>query len=356
MRVLLTGHTGFKGGWLALMLNRLGAEVTGVSLPPPTEPSLSDAVRLQELVDHRIGDIRAPADYARAAEGVDAELVVHMAAQPIVRRSHADPVDTYLTNVVGTSVVLEHARRMPSLRGVIVVTSDKCYDNREWPWAYRETDRLGGTDPYSASKACTELVAQSARRCHFSTPGGPQLVTVRAGNVFGGGDWAEDRLIPDLVRAAAAGTPALIRNPASVRPWQHVLDALSGYVELARRLVQGVEVDENWNFGPDPTRAIDVGTLTRVFCSAWGPGGPTVRLAAQPDGPAEAVLLAVDSSKARAKLGWTPALSVEEALAMTADWYRRFAAGEDMRAVSIAQIEHHAGLRAGFQGADRECA
>ncbi len=236
-RVLVTGHSGFKGGWLSLWLDRLGAEVRGISLPPPTDPSFFAATGIDGFVDSRFADIRDAEALRRAAAGFDAEVVFHLAAQPIVRLSHREPADTFATNVVGTANVLDLARSMPSLRAVIVVTSDKCYDNRGWSWPYRETDRLGGTDPYSASKACAEIVAESYRRNWFADPDGPQLATVRAGNVIGGGDWAADRLVPDIVRAASHGLPVLIRNPRSIRPWQHVLEPLSGYLLLAARLL-----------------------------------------------------------------------------------------------------------------------
>ena len=249
-RVLLTGHTGFKGGWLALWLQRLGATVVGVSLPP-SSPSFHAAVGMDELIDERIGDIRAPGTFADAIGWRDFDLVIHMAAQALVRTSYEMPVDTYLTNVVGTAVVLDAARRMPSLRGVVVVTSDKCYDNREWVWGYRETDPMGGRDPYSASKGCAELVAASYRASFFSDPDGAQIATARAGNVIGGGDWAADRLIPDLMRSVQWGAPARLRNPRSIRPWQHVFEPLRGYLMLAAALLQdGARYAGGWNFGP----------------------------------------------------------------------------------------------------------
>ena len=229
-RILVTGHTGFKGGWLCLLLRRLGAEVVGISLPPRREASFFEAVGLEEMIDHRIGDIRTTDTFMEALAGFDAEVIIHMAAQALVLQSYASPVDTFATNIVGTAVVLEAARSVPSLRAAIMVTSDKCYENRELGRGYHEADPLGGADPYSSSKACAELVVSAYRRSFFSSPAGPQLATARAGNVIGGGDFAENRLIPDLMASAMQGDTAFIRNPRSVRPWQHVLDALSGYL------------------------------------------------------------------------------------------------------------------------------
>lgn len=339
-RVLVTGHTGFKGGWMALWLRRLGAQVTGIALPPPEGASFAAATGICDRVDSRIADIRDPAAYAAAAP-VDADLVIHMAAQPIVRRSYADPVATFATNVTGTAVVLDAARRMPSLKAVIVVTSDKCYENVEQIWGYREIDRMGGSDPYSASKGCAELVAESFRRSFFADPGGPQLASVRAGNVFGGGDWGEDRLIPDFMRAAAAGTPFLVRNPASVRPWQHVLDALQGYLKLGAALLsEGAAFAGPWNFGPDAEAALEVGALVREIQESFGADGPRVVRSPVAAGPQEAAVLRLDSFKARSCLGWRPRLAVPEAIRMTVAWHRAYMAnGEDMLKFSERQIE-----------------
>ena len=338
-RILLTGHTGFKGGWLALWLRRLGAEVVGVGLQPPPGPSMFAAAGVAQAIDSRFGDIRVPAEFAAAVGDFDAEIVFHLAAQAIVRRSYADPVETFLTNAVGTAVVLDAARRMKSLRAIVVVTSDKCYDNREWAWGYRESDALGGADPYSASKACTELVAASYRRSFFAHPDGAQLATVRAGNVIGGGDWAEDRLLPDIVRAVVADTPVMIRNPASVRPWQHVLDSLGGYLTVAQRLLtDGAAMAEAWNFGPDPRSVVDVERLAGLMARSWGPGGPRFGFG-KGGGLHEATLLGLDSSKAAARLGWRPVLDLEQTVALTTDWYRSWIDGRcDMAALSRAQI------------------
>lgn len=339
-RVLVTGHTGFKGGWLALWLKRLGAEVIGIALPPPEGPSFYELVGVGEFVDDRIGDIRSEAEFAKSLGDVDADLVIHMAAQSLVRPSYESPVDTYLTNVVGTAVVLDAARKMPSLRAAIVVTSDKCYENREWVWGYRESDPMGGHDPYSASKGCAELVTNSYRRSFFSDPEGPQLASVRAGNVFGGGDWAVDRLVPDIMKAMIAGAPVNIRNPASIRPWQHVLEPLAGYLLLAARLLSdGARWAEGWNFGPDPGGVVDVGTLAENARRAWGEGASELLLG-NVKGPSEANILRLDSTKAQTLLGWSPQLTIDEAIRMTVEWYRAYAEGrENMRAFTERQIE-----------------
>ena len=344
-RVLLTGHTGFKGAWLALWLQRLGAEVTGIALPPLAGPGIFRAIRLDELIDHRIGDIRSPESFGGALGGLDADLIIHMAAQSLVRPSYAEPVDTYLTNVVGTAIVLDAARRMPSLRAVIVVTSDKCYENREWLWPYRECDALGGSDPYSSSKGCAELVTEAYRRSFFDGPDAPAIATVRAGNVFGGGDWAADRIVPDIVRAAAAGTPVSIRNPRSTRPWQHVLEPLHGYLLLAARLLEeGRAFEGAWNFGPAVEQVVDVETLARHVVEAWGTGAPQLLLGETPPGPHEATQLRLDSSKARAQLGWTPRLSLVGACGMAAEWYRAHQhRSADLRMLSEAQIDRYLG-------------
>lgn len=346
-RVLVTGHSGFKGGWLCLWLERLGALVTGISLPPPTEDSLYAAIRVDKLVDSRIADIRDAEALRRAAAGVDAEILFHLAAQPIVRRSHRDPAETFAINVTGTANVLDIARAMPSLRGVVVVTSDKCYDNLGWSWPYRESDRLGGTDPYSASKACSELVAESYRRNWFADEGGPQLATVRAGNVIGGGDWAEDRLVPDIVRAATCGSPMFIRNRASVRPWQHVLEPLSGYLLIAARMLAGdPAVGGSWNFGPAAEDMVDVETLAATIRSCSSALDVPLRFGADTGAVPEAVTLRLDSSKARHELGWRPRLSVRQAVEMTADWYASYLSRtEDMRAVSRDQLTAYCDFR-----------
>lgn len=345
-RVLVTGHTGFKGGWMCLWLKRLGADVTGIALPPKDDRDFFYAAGVEEFVDHRIGDIRDPDGFAKIAEDIDADLVLHMAAQPLVRLSYETPVDTYLTNVVGTAVVLEAARKMPSLKAAIVVTSDKCYENNEWVWGYRESDPMGGADPYSSSKGCTELVASAYRRSFFSDEAGAALASVRAGNVFGGGDWSADRLIPDIMKAAIAGEAVTIRNPASIRPWQHVLEPVWGYLQLAARLLDGDrDCAEGWNFGPDPNGVADVGALSGYVQDAWGGGKPEFNFGERRAGPHEAQVLRLDSTKAKTRLGWTPLLSIDKAIALTVDWYKASAAKErDMHAFSSDQIEFYTNL------------
>lgn len=343
--VLLTGHTGFKGGWLALTLRALGAEVVGVALPAEPD-SFFNAVRLEEVIDHRVADITDAQAFAAAVADVDPDIVVHMAAQALVRPSYADPIGTFRTNVVGTAVVLDAARAMRRLQAIVVVSSDKCYENHEWTWGYRETDPMGGSDPYSASKGCTELVAASFRRSYFDGGRGPFLATARAGNVFGGGDYSPERLVPDIAAAFAASRPVVLRNPHSVRPWQHVLDPLSGYLMLAAALLRdGRRSAKAWNFGPDAGDACDVATLARMFAEASG-GGATVIHRAD-GGPHEAAVLRLDCTLARTELGWQPRIPLDEAVRMTVDWYRAHRAGRvDMRAMSIAQIERAFGALA----------
>jgi len=347
--VLLTGHTGFKGAWLALWLARLGARVTGVALPPDQPNGIWTAARLDDLVDSRFADIRDSAALTAAIGDVDADVVIHMAAQPLVRASYADPVGTFATNVMGTAHVLEAARRMPSLRAAVVVTSDKCYDNREWVWGYRECDPMGGKDPYSASKGCTELLTASWRASFFQAPDGPRIASVRAGNVIGGGDWSEDRLIPDFMRAAFGKTELSIRNPRSIRPWQHVLEPLGGYLTLAAGML-GPEADQladGWNFGPDPGGVADVGHVCQMLCDRWpGQGSPRLSLAQSNDAPHEAGVLRLDSTKAASRLGWRPRLELERTLDITAAWYVAQARGEDMRNVSEHQISNYEGVAA----------
>ncbi|MBC9031394.1 CDP-glucose 4,6-dehydratase [Sphingomonas sp. JC676] len=342
-RILLTGHTGFKGGWLALWLRRLGADTTAVALPlGGGRPSLFDALDVASMVRHRVADIRSVEQFDAAVADLDADIVIHMAAQSLVRRSYADPIETFHTNVVGTAVVLDAARRMPSLRGVVVVTSDKCYSNREWPWGYREIDRLGGADPYSASKGCAELVVDAYRNSFFREPGGPIIASARAGNVFGGGDWSEDRLVPDVVRAVTAGQPISVRNPRSVRPWQHVLEPLAGYLMLAAGMMEGNRaIDSAWNFGPDSAGVVDVETLVSAFREAWKPRALEVQFDRSDTSRPEAGLLSLDSSKAKLGLGWHPRLTMEQAVTLTVDWYRAHLDHAEMRAFSERQIEQY---------------
>lgn len=341
-RVLLSGHTGFKGAWLTLWLTRLGAEVHGLSLAPKTDRDLWSAADLGKIGQTRIGDIRDPAVVQAAFDAARPQVVIHMAAQAIVQASYDDPVGTFSTNVMGTIHVLEAARRSGGVEAFVNVTSDKAYENREQLWAYREDEPMGGSDPYSASKGCAELVTTAWRRS-FLKDGGPYPASARAGNVIGGGDWAEDRLVPDCARAFAAGAPVLIRNPLATRPWQHVLEPLSGYLVLAQALVeQGGAVAEGWNFGPAEADAWPVSKVADRLVKLWG---GQARWERDPAGwPHEAMLLRVDAAKARARLGWRPRLSVEQALQWSADWYQAEARGEDVAAKTLAQIEAYEAL------------
>lgn len=343
-RVLVTGHTGFKGGWLALWLTEMGAEVTGLALDPLSDPSLFSVTRLCSRLHDRRGDIADLNTVEGAFEAARPEVLFHMAAQPLVRRSYHDPVETYRTNVLGTAHVLDTARRAEGLRSIIVVTSDKCYENEEWYWAYRETDRLGGKDPYSNSKGCTELVAASFRQSYFSTDAASgmvsaaRLATVRAGNVIGGGDWSEDRLVPDIIRAILAGETVEIRNPSATRPWQHVMEPLLGYILLAERLYHGHN-DIAYNFGPDIENERTVGELvdrlTALFPDAKG------QHASNRKHPKEAQFLRLDSSRAKAELGWRPSLGLEDTLKATAYWFRAWMDGADMRDVTLGQLREY---------------
>lgn len=338
-RVLVTGHTGFKGGWLALWLHQLGAEVTGFALPA-TDPSFFAQTRLADLLTHIEGDIRDAAAFEAAIAEVRPELIFHLAAQPLVRASYADPVATWATNVMGTVHLLDAARRIDGIRGIVCVTSDKCYENREWVWPYRETDPMGGHDPYSSSKGAAEIAIASFRRSYFGN--GPLVASVRAGNVIGGGDWAEDRLVPDIVRAMIAGERPQIRNPYAIRPWQHVLDALSGYLLVGQHLLDGDhKAADAWNFGPSDADTQEVGSVADHLLRRWGVDGwdrPAV------DHPHEASILKLDCAKARSSIGWAPRLSLDRALGLVADWYQGVAAGSDARALSVAQIRDYEGL------------
>jgi CDP-glucose 4,6-dehydratase len=337
--VLVTGHTGFKGSWLALWLHDLGARVAGYALPPPSSPSLHDLARMADLVDGVEGDVR---DLDRLREVFAArkpEIVFHLAAQSLVRPSYEEPVATFDTNVMGAINVLEACRYARSVRAVVMVTSDKCYENREWHWAYREDDALGGHDPYSASKACAELVTASYRRA-FLNDHGPRVASVRAGNVIGGGDWARDRLVPDLVTALAAKRPAIIRNPASIRPWQHVAEPLGGYLLVAQRLYEGSsDAASAWNFGPHPESVQPVSVIADRVCELWGDGATWRRDESQQ--PHEARTLTLDSAKARAALGWRPRLGHDVTLEWTVDWYKTAARGSGAREKTLTQIRRY---------------
>jgi len=343
--VFLTGHTGFKGGWMTALLSRLGARVTGYALAPEPGASLFDAARIGELAySSIIADIRDGARLTQAMQAAEPEVVFHLAAQALVRRARAVPDETFETNVMGSLRVLEAVRATPSVKAVVVVTSDKVYDNREWPWPYRETDTLGGKEPYGASKAASEMVVQAWRHSYFSGPErSVAIAAARAGNVIGGGDWAQDRLVPDAMRAFAARTPLAVRNPSAVRPWQHVLEPVAGYIRLADALLGGLTVpdDGGFNFGPAGEDALPVSRVADILVARWGDGARWARDPAVH--PYEARLLEVDSSRARSVLGWSPKWRLDEGLARTVDWYRAVAQGEDARDVTLAQVEDHLG-------------
>jgi len=376
-RVLLTGHTGFKGAWLALWLQSLGASVTGFAKDVPTQPSLYELARVQEGMDSVSGDVRDYGALAAAVAHAAPEVVIHMAAQSLVRRSFAQPRETYETNVIGTVNVLDAVRLQGrEVRALVSVTSDKCYENREWEWGYREDEPMGGHDPYSSSKGAAELVIAAFRRSFFTpargerdgtpdaeeqagsaAPGTPdteeqagsaapgerdgahgaRVASARAGNVIGGGDWGEDRLLPDIMRAALAGEEVPVRNPGSIRPWQHVLNPLSGYLVLAQALWQSPEHARGWNFGPPEQDARPVSWIVRRVGELW-PGGVRATIDDGPH-PHEASYLKLDSSRARQRLGWAPLVGLEQGIEQTVRWYLALQGGEDMRQVTHAQIE-----------------
>lgn len=338
----MTGHTGFKGSWLCLWLHALGAEIFGYALDPPTEPNLFELARVGELVDSSVADVRdldrLKAEICKAAP----EVVIHMAAQPLVRDSYKIPVDTYAVNVMGTVHLLEAVRCCSSVKAVVNVTTDKVYENREWVWGYRENEPFGGYDPYSNSKACSELVTAAYRSSYFNPRDygkhGVALASARAGNVIGGGDWATDRLIPDVIRAILAGEPVRIRNPHAIRPWQHVLEPLSGYLLLAQRLYEeGARYGEGWNFGPEEKDARPVEWLVSRICTLWGDDASYG--IDKGDHPHEAHYLKLDCSKAGAELGWRPRWSLDAALESIVSWTKTYRDGGDLRRACLAQIE-----------------
>ncbi|KHA80294.1 CDP-glucose 4,6-dehydratase [Janthinobacterium lividum] len=340
-RVFLTGHTGFKGGWLSLWLQQLGADVTGYALDAPTTPSLFEAASVARGMRSIIGDVRDGDAVKRAMAVARPDIVIHMAAQPLVRYSYVNPVETYSTNVMGVVNLLEAVRATPGVRAVVNVTSDKCYENREWPWGYRENEAMGGYDPYSNSKGCAELVTAGYRSSFFHADKyaehGVALGSGRAGNVIGGGDWALDRLIPDMLRAIGAGEPVMIRNPHAIRPWQHVLEPLSGYLTLAEKLyTEGPVHAAGWNFGPYDTDAKPVEWIVERMTQEWG-AGASWTLDGQ-DHPHEATYLKLDCSKARGQLGWHPRWDIGQTIAKIVEWHKACDQGADMRAMTLAQI------------------
>lgn len=339
-RVFVTGHTGFKGSWLCEWLLGLGAEVSGYALEPPTQPNLFDELGLASRMRSTIADVRDGLALCAAMAEAEPEIVFHLAAQPLVRLSYDEPVETYDTNVMGTVHLLEAVRACPSVGAVEVVTSDKCYENRETGQAYREDDCMGGYDPYSSSKGCAELVTAAYRRSFFGPASATGVASVRAGNVIGGGDWAIDRIVPDCVRALQEGVPIVVRNPEAVRPWQHVLEPLSGYLHLASRMLASREFDGPWNFGPEQQGTVPVRRVADAIIEAWGSGvweSPGTKT-----GPHEATLLALDIGKAQKQLQWEPLYSVEQTLSITAAWYAARHEGADVRTLTEHDIEAYA--------------
>lgn len=320
-RVFITGHTGFKGSWLAIWLHQLGAKVQGYALDPPTAPALFNEAGVGELIDSENGDVCDAQALGHSIDNFRPEIILHMAAQPLVRASYVDPVATYATNVMGTVNLLEAARHTPGIRAIVVVTTDKCYENREWEWGYRESEPMGGHDPYSNSKGCAELVTDAYRRSFFAHTD-TAVGSARAGNVIGGGDWADDRLIPDILKAFTAGEAASVRNPNAIRPWQHVLEPLSGYLLLAETLYsEGQDAARAWNFGPFDEGARPVSWIVEHMARMWGEGARW-ELAGDQDQPHEATYLKLDISRARAYLHWSPTWSLQDTLERIVNWQR----------------------------------
>lgn len=338
-RVVLTGHTGFKGSWLSLWLESMGATVRGISLAPPTEPALFNEASVAEGMDHQLCDIRDFEKLKALVVSFKPEIIIHMAAQPLVRLSYQQPIDTYATNVMGTLHVLEAARNSGSVRAIVNITTDKCYDNKEWLWGYRENEPMGGYDPYSSSKGCVELLSNAYRQS-FLKDAGIALATARAGNVIGGGDWALDRLVPDVLRALEQRAPVQIRNPYAIRPWQHVLEPLSGYLILAERLYEyGQQDAEGWNFGPHEEDAQPVQWIVERLCQGWNDGGTWS--VESGDHPHEAHFLKLDISKARQRLQWAPRWSLQTALSHIIDWQQAWLDGQNTRSLCLQQINSY---------------
>jgi CDP-glucose 4,6-dehydratase len=340
-RVFLTGHTGFKGSWLSLWLQHMGADVIGYSLESPSSPSLFDVAKVGCGMTSMRGDVRDLAALHSALNRSQPEIVIHMAAQSLVRLSYQEPVETYATNVMGSVHLLDAVRHCSSVRSVLMVTSDKCYENHEWPWGYRENEAMGGYDPYSNSKGCSELVTAAYRKSFFGERGhSARVASGRAGNVIGGGDWARDRLIPDMIRATEQGQSVRVRNPEAIRPWQHVLEPLSGYLALAERLYRGdAGMSDGWNFGPDDNDARPVRWIAEHFTRLWGNGASWTQ--DHGNHPHEAHYLKLDCSKARSILGWAPRWSLDQALSHIVSWHRAHQQGAEMRNFTLSQIDSY---------------
>jgi CDP-glucose 4,6-dehydratase len=338
-RVLVTGHTGFKGSWLSLWLTQLGAEVFGIALEPKTENDNFVVTGLRDKVRHHICNIKDKKELLKLFAAMQPRMVFHLAAQPLVKQAFADPADTYETNLLGTVHILEAIRHTPSVRTAVMITSDKCYKNVEWEWGYRETDELGGLDPYGASKACAEIAIQSYRESFFHQAGAPLVAATRAGNVIGGGDWSEKRIVPDIIRALMAGKPVELRSPQSTRPWQFVLEPLSGYLWLGAKMVTEGDLSSGWNFGPEPTGIVPVQTLTEQMIAAWGSG--SIKDLSDKNDFHEATLLSLDISKARQRLQWRPVLTLDETIDFTVQWYKKFTHKGPMFEFGVEQINDY---------------
>jgi len=343
-KVFITGHTGFKGSWLVLLLNELGADVYGYALEPPTRPSLYNTASVDEFVKSYISDIRDYNKLHQAISEVQPEIMIHMAAQPLVRESYKNPIDTYSTNVMGTVNLLEACRHTKSIRAIVNVTTDKCYENKEWIWGYRENEPMGGFDPYSNSKACSELVTSAFRSSYFNEntykDHGVAMASARAGNVIGGGDWATDRLIPDFIRSIQKGEELVIRSPYAIRPWQHVLEPLSGYLLLASKLfIEGSKYAGAWNFGPNDSDAVNVEFISKLLCDLWG-GNSRYKIDDDPQ-PHEANYLKLDCSKSRNILNWHPQWDIQTAISSIIDWHKCMDEGKDVRQTTVSQISSY---------------
>ena len=339
-KVFLTGHTGFKGSWLSLWLQEMGAVVKGFSLAPDTSPNLFDVADVARNMVSEIGDIRDLNQIIQSMTDFEPEVLIHMAAQPLVRLSYEDPVTTYSTNVMGTVNVLEAARKCANLKAIVAVTTDKCYENREWVWGYREDEPMGGHDPYSSSKGCAELVTAAYRKSYFNGANASALASARAGNVIGGGDWSKDRLVPDILKAFENNVPVVVRNPKATRPWQHVLEPLSGYLVLAQRLYEdGDSFAEGWNFGPKDEDCQSVGWILDKMVAQWG-GSASWELDNN-NNPHEAGYLKLDCSKAAMRLGWYPKTRLEQTLNGIIKWHKAFLVGANMRDICLSEIENY---------------
>jgi len=337
-KVFITGHTGFKGSWMSIWLQSMGANIKGYALKPPSSPSLYQEAQVGTNMISDIGNINDLSSLKKSIKTFNPEILIHMAAQPLVRFSYREPIETYMTNVIGTANVLESARGCKNLKAIISVTTDKCYENKEWEWGYRENEPMGGSDPYSSSKGCAELVTAAYRNSYFNTSDTPFLASGRAGNVIGGGDWAQDRLVPDILRAFEKNIPVIIRNPLSTRPWQHVLEPLSGYLVLAEQLYnQNSDFAEGWNFGPTDNDCKSVGWILDKMVEKWGLGASWEL--DKNNNPHEAGYLKLDCSKAAMKLGWYPKWHLEQSLDKIINWHQNWLAGKNMQEQCLKEIK-----------------